>query len=102
VFRSLDYPPEKIHWIVNRHQKDSQLTLEDLKKTLGLLRVTSLPNQYDVVAASVNQGVPLERIAANSSIAKSLRELALEIAPPSPSGRNRNGWFTGLFRAAAH
>ena len=102
VFRSLDYPPEKIHWIVNRHQRDSHLTLEDLKKTLGLLRVTSLPNQYDVVAASVNQGVPLERIAANSSIAKSLRELALDIAPPSPSGQNRNGWFSGLFRASAH
>ena len=102
VFRSLDYPPEKIHWIVNRCQKDSHLTLEDLKKTLGLLRVTSLPNQYDVVAASVNQGVPLERIAANSSIAKSLRELALDIAPPSPSGQNRNGWFSGLFRASAH
>lgn len=101
VFRSLDYPADKIQWVVNRFQKDSQLTLDDLKKTLGLLRVASLPNQYDVVAASVNQGVPVERIAPNSAIAKGLRELALDIAPPSPSGKNRNGWFTGLFRAAA-
>jgi pilus assembly protein CpaE len=102
VFRSLDYPADKIQWVVNRYQKDGQLTLDDLKKALGLLRVTSLPNQYDVAAASVNQGVPIERIAPNSAIARSLRELALDIAPPSPSGRNRNGWFTGLFRAAAH
>jgi pilus assembly protein CpaE len=62
----------------------------------------SLPNQYDVAAASVNQGVPVERIAPSSAIARSLRELALDIAPPSPSAGNRNGWFTGLFRAAAH
>jgi pilus assembly protein CpaE len=102
VFRSLDYPADKIQWVVNRFQKDSQLTLDDLRKTLGLARIVSLPNQYDVAAASVNQGVPVERIAPNSAIARSLRELALDIAPPSHSGRNRNGWFTGLFRAAAH
>lgn len=102
VFRSLDYPADKIQWVVNRFQKDSQLTLDDLRKTLGLARVVSLPNQYDVAAASVNQGVPVERIAPNSAIARSLRELALDIAPPSPSAGNRSGWFTGLFRAAAH
>lgn len=99
VFRSLDYPADKIQWIVNRYQKGGQLTLEDLQKTLGLSQVSTLPNQYEVVAASVNQGVPVESIAPGSAIARALRELAQQIAP-STAQPTRGKWLTGLFRAA--
>ena len=99
VFRSLDYPAHKIQWIVNRHQKDSQFTVDDLKKTLGVERVITLPNHYAAVAAAVNQGVPVERIAPSSTIAKSLRELAESIAPP-PARKGHGGWLSGLFRSA--
>jgi pilus assembly protein CpaE len=98
VFRSLDYPQDKIQWIVNRYQKGGQLTLEDLQKTLGLARVSTLPNQYEVVAASVNQGVPVESIAPGSAIARALRELAQAIAPGAAQPQ-RGRWLTGLFRA---
>jgi len=99
VFRSLDYPANKIQWIVNRHQKDSQLTVDDLKKTLAIERVITLPNNYVAVSASVNQGVPVERIAPTSTIAKGLRELAQGIAPLT-AGKGRTGWLSGLFRSA--
>lgn len=100
VFRSLDYPANKIQWIVNRHQKDSQFTVEDLKKTLDIKNVITLPNHYEAVAAAVNQGVPVEQVAPNSSIAKGLRELTLSIAPAA-EGKARSGWLSGLFRGAA-
>jgi pilus assembly protein CpaE len=100
VFRSLDYPANKIQWIVNRHQKDSQFTVEDLKKTLDIKNVITLPNHYEAVAAAVNQGVPVEQVAPSSSIAKGLRELAFSIAP-APEGKARSGWLSGLFRGAA-
>ena len=96
VFRSLDYPAAKIQWIVNRHQKDGQFTIEDLKRTLGIAHVITLPNHYEAVASSVNQGVPVETIAPNSSIARSLRELAESIAP-APAVKARSGWLSGLF-----
>jgi pilus assembly protein CpaE len=99
VFRSLDYPARKIHWVVNRHQKDSQFTVEDLKRTLEIDQVVCLPNHYEAVAAAVNQGVPVERIAPNSSIARSLRDLAESIAPAA-TGKARSGWLSGLFRGA--
>lgn len=98
VFRSLDYPEDKIQWIVNRYQKGGQLTLEDLQKTLGLRQVLTLPNQYEVVAASVNQGVPVDSIAPGSAIARALRELAEAIAPGAAQPQ-RGKWLTGLFRA---
>ena len=99
VFRSLDYPEKKIHWIVNRHQKDNQFTVEDLKRTLEIDQVICLPNHYEAVAAAVNQGVPVERISPNSTIARSLRDLTESIAPAA-SGKARSGWLSGLFRGA--
>jgi pilus assembly protein CpaE len=98
VFRSLDYPAHKLHWIVNRFQKDSHLTLDDLKASLGIVQVVTLPNQYDVAAASVNQGVPLERIAPGSALTKALRELALRIAPRAE--KEAGARWLGLFRGA--
>lgn len=97
VFRSLDYPAHKLHWIVNRFQKDSQLTLDDLKASMGIAQVVTLPNQYEVAAASVNQGVPLERIAPASNLTKALRELAQRIAPRAEKAAGSR-WL-GLFRA---
>lgn len=99
VFQSLDYPEKKIHWIVNRHQNGSQFTTEDLKRTLAIKHVITLPNDYEAVASSVNQGIAVERIAPTSMIAKSLRELALSIAP-QPESPVRTGWLSGLFRGA--
>ena len=99
VFRSLDYPARKIHWLVNRYEKNSLITLDDLKKTLGVDAIITLPNQYEVVTASTNQGVPVAAVAPNSPIAKALREwsqgIAPMVVPPRP------GWLSGLFRSAA-
>jgi pilus assembly protein CpaE len=97
VFRSLDYPAKKIHWIVNRHQKETQITLADLKRTLGIADVVTLPNQYEVVAASVNEGVTVDRVAPGSAITKALRQLARDIAPEIEKGR-AGGWLSGLFK----
>jgi pilus assembly protein CpaE len=104
VFRSLDYPEKKIHWVVNRYEKNSQITLDDLKKTLGITDTITLPNQYEVVAASVNQGVPVAKAAPHSAVARALRDWASSIAPAADKPRSR--WLSVLFRGtpagAAH
>ena len=100
VFRSLDYPAHKIHWIVNRHQKNSQFTIDDLRKTLQIADVITLPNHYEAAAAAVNQGVPVKEIAPTSSIARSLRDLAETIAPPAPTAQ-RGGWLSGFLGSGA-
>jgi pilus assembly protein CpaE len=99
VFASLDYPARKIHWIVNRHQKETQITLADLKRTLDIAEVITLPNQYEVVAASVNEGVPVDRVSPGSAIAKALRQLARDIAPDQEKARS-GGWLSGLFKGS--
>ena len=99
VFRSLDYPARKIHWVVNRYEKDSQLTLADLRQTLGVQDLVVLPNQYQAVAASVNQGTPVDRIAPNSAITKALREFAAQLAPEV--SKSRGGWLSNLMRGGS-
>ena len=98
VFRSLDYPAQKIHWVVNRYEKNSQITLDDLKATLGITEIITLPNQYEVVAASVNQGVPVAIVSPHSAISRALRDWAQRIAPLAD--KPRTGWLSGLFRSA--
>jgi pilus assembly protein CpaE len=100
AFRSLEYPASKVRWLVNRYEKDNQITLDDLKRTLKIEGVTVLPNQYQVVAASVNQGVPVESLAAGSAIARGLRDLAAEVAPTTDDKR-RGGWLSGLMRSGS-
>ena len=100
VFRSLDYPANKIHWIVNRHQKNRQFTVDDLRKTLQIAEVITLPNHYEAATAAVNQGVPVQEIAPTSSIARSLRDLAETIAPPAAIAQ-RGGWLSGFLGSGA-
>lgn len=106
VFRSLGYPDAKVAWIVNRFEKGSQITLDDLRRTLGIADAITLPNQYEVVAASVNQGVPVAQIAPGSPITRALRELARSIAPlkadVAGEGGLRGRWLSQLWRPSAH
>lgn len=96
LFRSLGYGAGKVRWIVNRHEKGGDISIDDLKETLGVGERITLPNQYDVVASSVNQGVPVERLAPNSAIARALRHLADTIAAPAQP--QRVSWFSALLR----
>lgn len=98
LFASLDYPRTKVKWIVNRYVKGGDITVDDLKASLAVADLKTLPNQYDVAAASVNQGVPLARLAPNAALTRALRELARDIAPQPEAARAR--WLGNLFAPA--
>ena len=63
VFRSLDYHRDKIFLIVNRHEKSSEIKLRDLETAYGSAVFMTIPNHYEAAAASVNQGVPVLKLA---------------------------------------
>ena len=100
LFRSLEYPPQKIHWLVNRYQKGSDITLDSLEQTLGTKGMTTIPNHFSGVSASVNQGVPIDRLSRSNPVTRAL----LELAAIHRTGRARQEghWLSSLFATHRH
>lgn len=96
LFRSLELPPHKVRWIVNRHQKTSDLTLEAVEQSLGVRGIATVPNHYPSVSAAIAQGLPIERVARGGAVARAVRELANSLAPTDAPAR-KDSWFGSLF-----
>ncbi|CAN7254996.1 AAA family ATPase [Massilia sp. LjRoot122] len=96
VFRSLGYPAEKVKVIVNRHQKKAQIGLQHLETACGAPVWRLVPNHYETAAASVNQGVPILKLAKKSPIAKALDELAHVLA--GDDAAVKESWLSRLLK----
>jgi pilus assembly protein CpaE len=81
VFRSLGYSQDKTELIVNRHWKNGEIGLDDLRTTLGLSKARIIPNGYKEVSKAINQGEPLVTVAKSSPVVKAIAELAQSLAP---------------------
>ena len=99
LMMSLGYPREKIHLIANRVQKGSDISAEDVQKSLGILVEHQVPNSWASAAYSANHGVPVSRHAPRDPISRSLDELALRISPPEEKQLTSRGFMGGLFGA---
>jgi pilus assembly protein CpaE len=100
LFRNLDYPREKIKLILNRHEKKTatDIRLEDLEQTMGMKIFRAIPNSYDAVAASVNQGVPIIKLNRGNAVSKSLLDLAVELT--RAEAKRDEGWVSRVFGRA--
>lgn len=97
VFRSLDYRKEKIKLIVNRHEKDGAIKLADLQQAYDTGIFMTIPNHYEAAAASVNQGVPILKLAKNSPLSKALIDITHRIDGTSAQSE-APGWLAKFFR----
>lgn len=85
-FSTLGYRKEKIHLTLNRHDSTATLSPADIERTLGHTLAHVIPNNFDVVNASINQGLPVMQLARNSNVARSLLEFGhalTDAAPPN-------------------
>lgn len=79
--------------IVNRHQPEADITLDDVEQALGLDVYWTLPNDYEAVIYSINTGQPVildERCA----YAHELQALGAKIAGLPGVVGNRRGWLS--------
>jgi pilus assembly protein CpaE len=98
TLQSLGYIKEKINLIVNRYEKRADINLEDVEATLGMPVFKTIPNSYESVSASVNQGVPIQKIAKHDSVTKSLEEWSgMLIYGPE---HKKNNWLTDFMKRA--
>lgn len=98
AFRALDYPPAKIRLLVNRYEKGGDIGLEDFEAALGCKPYRTFPNDYDRVAKSINQGVPIVKLAHGSPVARAVRDFAHELA--MQPGQATGGWLERVLHRA--
>jgi pilus assembly protein CpaE len=71
LFERMGIYDKKIRLILNRYVKSKLMTLESVEKALGVKVFWTLPNNYPVAIAAVNQGLSIQECDARSDIAKS-------------------------------
>lgn len=79
VFRNLDYGKDKVELIVNRHDKNSDIRMIDLEEAFDTRNLRTMPNNYEAAAKSVNQGVPVTKLAPDSPLSGALMDMAREL-----------------------
>jgi pilus assembly protein CpaE len=92
---ALGYGRDKVKLLVNRHEKGAAITVEDVAQALGYEVYRTIPNSFSAVAASVNQGVPIVKLAGRDPVAKALREMAAALAGTNQGG----GWLRSFLPA---
>jgi pilus assembly protein CpaE len=98
AFKSLGYPQDKIELIINRFDKVSDIGLDQVQRSLGSVRLNTVPNSYREVNASINHGDPLIRAARGNTVARHLVDFAETLSPRTEEPRG--GLLGRLFRRA--
>lgn len=102
LFERMGIYDRKIRLVLNRYVKSKLMTLESVEKALGVKVFWTLPNNYPVAIAAVNQGLSIHECDPKSDIAKSyagLNDAVMEVFAASDSarsgveGENRSGIF---------
>lgn len=81
AFRSLGYSGDKTELIINRFEKGSEIGIEQVQRSLGSVRLNTVPNSWRDVVASINHGEPLMRSARSNTVSKHLADLAQTLSP---------------------
>ena len=92
--KELAVPMDRIKIILNRHSKNSLIEPDDIKKALKVDELTLIPNQYKMVADSLDSGIPLMQSQKSSATGKAIQRLkdnvcgtAQETSAPGILGR---------------
>lgn len=97
VFRSLGYQPDKTQLIVNRYEKTAEIGLEQIQRSMGEVKLLTVPNSFREINAAINHGDPLAKASRGNTVARRLADLAATLNPQQEDTR---GLLGRLFRRA--
>ena len=72
----LGVSPDRVHIVINRYRKDALVELDDVRRSLDVDTVLTVPSHYRSALESVDTGVPLFEMDRNSAVARSVQQLA--------------------------
>jgi pilus assembly protein CpaE len=71
----LGVPPERIRVVLNRYRKDALVETDDIRRSLNMDTIVTVPSHYRSALESLDTGVPLYEIERNSPVVRALRQL---------------------------
>lgn len=98
AFKSLGYAKDKIEFVVNRFDKGSDISLEQVKRSLGGASLCVVPNSWREVSASINHGDPLIKSSRSNTVTRQLVDFADSLNPRNEE--SRPGLLGRLFKRA--
>jgi pilus assembly protein CpaE len=90
----LGYGRSKVQLIINRFDKKGIVGVDEVADSLKHDVHRVIPNSYGAVADSINQGVPILKLAARDPVARSLEEMAGVLAGVT---KDSGGWLRALW-----
>lgn len=84
LFSALGYASNKLRVIANQFDKNANVSLEMIEKTLGVKAVHPLSRDDKAVASALNQGVALLDVAKGSALAQGIERFAELLFPKAP------------------
>ena len=76
IFEELEIESDRIHLVVNRFQKKSRLTLNDLETAVGLETFWTIPNDFAPVSLGIDRGNPAVLEAPKAKVSQNIKDLA--------------------------
>lgn len=95
VFEGLGYSQEKVQVIVNGYSRSSPIPVGEVENVTRHKVARALPSSPDAVQTSINQGVPLAKLAPRDPVARSLQDWAQELSPVTVKA-GKQSWFATL------
>jgi pilus assembly protein CpaE len=92
----LGYGKDKVKLIVNRFEKKGLLGADEIADSLRHEIHRLIPNSFGAVADSIDQGVPIVKLAARDPVARSLEDMAGVLAGAK---KDSGGWLKSLWGA---
>lgn len=91
---------EQILAVVNRFERNSPVSMDDVQRALNGIEVASVPSDFKTVAESINLGVPMHEHARGSAVTKALANLATSLGgqPAKAAGGLFSKAFGNLLR----
>jgi pilus assembly protein CpaE len=97
----LGIPTDRFHIIVNRYSsKASSITLEDIKKVLGIESLYSVSNDYQLANAGLDSGSPLLKVANNKVIHSEIEHIIKDLFPIEVASKKSSSLLTKIFGRA--
>jgi pilus assembly protein CpaE len=98
ILSHLHYPTEDISIIVNRYEKHTEVSIEDMEEVLGRKASWMIPNDYFTTMNAINKGQPLSAISPRADVTKNLLKLAQTFRSDTQE-EHKTSLFSRLFRS---